>query len=67
MKTPKPTRLFNIVQYYQAPGFTILGGRYSVIKVATQYGKPYALAKSIKRQEELKNYPKGTYFKIVPH
>jgi len=81
MKTPAPTKLFNIIQYYQVPMITgkelatvmdenrkLHFETNKTIKVATiKYGVPYALAKSIKRQEELKNHPKGTFFKIVPH
>lgn len=29
------------------------------------YSKPYSLAKSIKRLEDLKNHPVGTYTKMV--
>lgn len=58
----KPTPLFNIEVWYR-DSITGTARRVSTV----EYGKPYALAKSIKRQEDLKNHPKGTFTKLVKH
>jgi hypothetical protein len=60
METPKPTKLYKIEQRNSIPSDRLVstynGGK----------GYPYALAKSLKRQCELTNNPRGTYFKLVP-
>ena len=71
-QAPKPTKLFDIEHWYQAPmPFFEKGKKNTNPKrlIATlQRGVPYALARFNKRvQEGMSHYPKGTFFKIVKH
>lgn len=54
MNAKKQTCLFNLEEWY---------GKRKVATIAWQ--KPYGLAKALKRMEELKDKPKGTYHKLV--
>lgn len=82
-KAPEPTKLFNIEQWYTPSLLKVVESNPTIFNTTNvvitttklkdrkieviEYGKPYPLAKSIKRMEELKNYPRGTYFKLVKH
>lgn len=52
-------KLYNVEEHYKD---TITKKSRHV--ATNHWQKPYALAKSLKRLEELKNKPKGTYHKI---